>query len=233
MVYRFLSVFFAGFISIILQIALLRKLLSYFSGNELTIGIIIGIWLLGTGFGSYAGRSLKRFGSSFILSGVVASLVVIGFYILRLFYPVGEDISLFSIIIITSFLVLPVSIISGAQFPMAISHAGDSKMVFAIESMGAFTGGLVFTFLLAERVDTVTTILTAGMLSIIIGSAIIMRRFTLFFILAFFSSFLIFVQNKNIYHLSLSFQKMVLKRLSGRNLDLLVPLNQDTVRSRF
>ncbi len=181
--YRFLSVFFAGFISIILQIALLRKLLSYFSGNELTIGIIISIWLFGTGFGSYAGRNMRAFGPSFIISGVVVSVVVTGFYVMRLFYPVGEEISLFSIIIITSFLVLPVSIIAGAQFPMAISHAGNPEMVFALESIGAFTGGLVFTFLLTETLDTITIILTAGILSIIAGSLIIKRILTMAFMI--------------------------------------------------
>ena len=41
-----------GFAAMISQIIVIRELIVLFSGNELTLGIIVGIWLLWTSIGS-------------------------------------------------------------------------------------------------------------------------------------------------------------------------------------
>jgi hypothetical protein len=44
---------------ILLQITVLRLLLSTFSGNELDIGITLSFWLIYVGLGSYMGRKIR------------------------------------------------------------------------------------------------------------------------------------------------------------------------------
>ena len=45
-----------GVSCVITQLALLRELLTVFSGNEIVLGIILGNWFLLTGLGSWLGR---------------------------------------------------------------------------------------------------------------------------------------------------------------------------------
>jgi hypothetical protein len=48
-----------GITSMLLQITVLRLLLSTFSGNELDIGITLSFWLIYVGLGSFTGKKLK------------------------------------------------------------------------------------------------------------------------------------------------------------------------------
>ena len=48
--------FFLGFTLIGAQIILLREFLMIFNGNELVIGLLMAIWLITTGLGSWTGR---------------------------------------------------------------------------------------------------------------------------------------------------------------------------------
>jgi len=48
-----------GITSMLLQITVLRLLLSTFSGNELDIGITLSFWLIYVGLGSYMGRKIR------------------------------------------------------------------------------------------------------------------------------------------------------------------------------
>ena len=57
----FFTLIAVGFASIIVQILLLRELVTVFNGNELTYGISLMIWLAATGLGSYiTGKMIKR-----------------------------------------------------------------------------------------------------------------------------------------------------------------------------
>ena len=51
-----------GFSAVLAQLTLLRELLAAFSGNELVLGVALGLWLLLTGIGAGLGRFL-RFGT--------------------------------------------------------------------------------------------------------------------------------------------------------------------------
>jgi len=64
-----LAVFALGFSAVITQLVLMRELLSAFSGNEIGLGVMLGVWLLVMGLGSWAGRSAARLKSG---AGVLA-----------------------------------------------------------------------------------------------------------------------------------------------------------------
>jgi len=55
------SIFLVGFCSLIAQVVLLREMVVTFYGNELSIGVMLGSWLLWTGLGSLGlGRFARR-----------------------------------------------------------------------------------------------------------------------------------------------------------------------------
>ena len=49
-----------GLSAFLTQLALMRELLSAFSGNELVFGIVLGNWMLLTGIGSTLGKTASR-----------------------------------------------------------------------------------------------------------------------------------------------------------------------------
>jgi len=54
----FIPFIIMGLTSMLLQITVLRLLLSTFSGNELDIGITLSFWLISVGSGSYIGKRI-------------------------------------------------------------------------------------------------------------------------------------------------------------------------------
>jgi spermidine synthase len=167
-------VIITGFISILLQITLLRLLLSTFSGNELDIGITLSFWLLYVGAGSFAGRKINRrhaLSLSFILIALIALPTVFAIKAIRpaLSLAPGEMISLTSTLLSTAFILLPVSFLIGLQFPLAVSYwkdEGTPGRIYGLEALGAFIGGMLFTYVLSSRVDSMALCLIVSLISI-------------------------------------------------------------------
>lgn len=107
----FMPIIIMGITSILIQITVLRLLLSTFSGNELDIGITLSFWLTYVGLGSYTGGKIRlkhAFTLSFIL---VAILVQPTIFIIKAIRPVlslepGEVVS-FTFTILSTALSLP------------------------------------------------------------------------------------------------------------------------------
>src|SRR5450759_3436800 len=49
-----------GMASVMTQLALMRELLCAFAGNEMVLGIALGLWLLLTGLGTSLGRTADK-----------------------------------------------------------------------------------------------------------------------------------------------------------------------------
>jgi len=145
-----------GMTSMLLQITVLRLLLSTFSGNELDIGITLSFWLIWVGIGSYTGVKIKlkyAFVISFILIALLSIPTVLAIKVIRpvLSLEPGEATSLFATIISTALSLLPLCILIGLRFPLAVSYSGGSDAagkVYGLEALGAFLGGVLFTLLL-------------------------------------------------------------------------------------
>jgi spermidine synthase len=148
-----------GLTSILVQIIALRQLLTAFSGNELDIGITLAVWLLTVGLGSSIGnrfRSRHAFGLSFLAVGLLSQLTVL---IISLIHPIfglatGETAPLLTTLFSTLLALGPVCLAIGAQFPLSVAHLnGNAPRAYGLEALGAFTGGVLFTFVLSGRVD--------------------------------------------------------------------------------
>src|SRR4030043_1751516 len=108
----FIPIIVMGITSILIQISVLRLLLSTFSGNELDIGITLSFWLTWVRLGSYTGTKIK-FKHAFALSFIfVALLVQPTIFVIKAIRPIlllepGEVVSFTSTILFTALTLFP------------------------------------------------------------------------------------------------------------------------------
>jgi len=173
-----------GFTSILLQITVLRLLLTTFSGNELDIGITLSFWLIWVGLGSYTG-SKTNIKNAFVLSFILIALFTLPtVFLIKAIRKIislepGETVSFASTIISTSLSLFPLCFIIGLQFPFAVSYSGQSGAagkVYGLESLGAFIGGILFTFLISGRVGSIEVCLFLAFLNILIATYISKKK---------------------------------------------------------
>lgn len=157
-----------GFITLVSQVILLREFLTFFSGNELVIGIILANWMLLTGLGAYLGRYLKddfkRKTWILVLLGLLAFLPIASVLLLHivwhsLFLP-GLTVGVLHVFYYSMFILSPFCIISGVLFTLLskqesiICNQNKIGDVYAWESLGSLIGGLVLNFILIWVLST-------------------------------------------------------------------------------
>ena len=144
----------------------------FFSGNELSIGIILANWLILGAIGSYVvGKRAERSAyklEAFALISILFSLsLLLAIYLTRLLkglmgVSIGESIGFFPMLY-TSFLILAaVSILNGALFTygcqiysrFSSSDASAVGRVYVYETLGTIVGGIACTWLLVLYFDS-------------------------------------------------------------------------------
>ncbi len=157
-------IFFTGLCLLQAQILLFREFLVLSHGNELALGGMLMVWLVGTGLGSLAGgrffpeapgkisSCLLPLGSAFLLLGSI--------FILRccpswLGYSWGEILTLPSWAAIATGALFPLCFISGTLFPLfgQLAKGSSSPLkaiigVYQAEALGAAAGGVLGFFLI-------------------------------------------------------------------------------------
>lgn len=161
-----LSIVVLGISALTTQLVLMRELLSSFNGNELSIGIILGNWLLLSGIGSYTGRHfpvnkftnpIGKLSLLHILIALVPMIEVAAIRMLRdkLFIR-GSLIGITEMVISSFIVLLPFCIISGFFLVIACELASgkySSGKVYIADSIGSSIGGLFFSFILIQVFD--------------------------------------------------------------------------------
>ena len=66
-----------GMASVMTQLALMRELLCSFAGNEMVLGIALGLWLLLTGLGTSLGRTADKLRNPLAVLFTVVSVLSI------------------------------------------------------------------------------------------------------------------------------------------------------------
>ncbi len=167
-----LAILVKGFSGLVAQILLLRELLIVFSGNELSIGIILANWLALGAFGSYVfGRRAER--SSYKLEAFSVITVLFSLSLLTSIYlarilkglmgiSIGESVG-FLPMLFSSFLVLSaVCILQGALFAYccqiysrySVTGASSIGRVYVYETVGTIVGGIACTYLLVPYFES-------------------------------------------------------------------------------
>jgi len=179
-----LSVVLAGFTAVIAQIVFLREFLVVFSGNEITIGLILACWFITGILGSYFlgifSDRLKQAVIVFVSCQLCLSIFLpLGVVAIRLIRPFVH---------LTSGQLLPVTIISAASFIILLPVCAllgflfslgsriyraredmqgiKAGSVYALESLGSAAGGLLAGFLLIRLFNSLEIMVILGLLNI-------------------------------------------------------------------
>ncbi|MEO0092122.1 MAG: hypothetical protein ABIK61_05395 [candidate division WOR-3 bacterium] len=209
-----------GASGIIAQITLIRELLVSFQGNELSIGFVLGNWLLAEALGSYiAGKikiSLNFYRLITISFGLLLPLAVVAAMMLKIIVGnVPGEIITFSVMFIASFIILfPVSFIHGALFPLSVSilttaYHAKSKVpgyVYIFENLGTIIGGILIAFILIHNFSSLQIAFIISIINFIAVAVLIKNIWVfnyvlilVFAVLFFFASSLEYWLNKRNY----------------------------------
>ena len=161
-----------GFSGLVAQILLLRELLIVFSGNELSIGIILANWLILGALGSYlAGRRADRSEltlEAFAVITVLFSLsLLVAIYLSRILkvamgISIGESIGFLPMLFSSLLILSAVSILQGALFTYSCRiyslfssrSAASVGRVYVYETAGTIIGGITCTYLLIPHLSS-------------------------------------------------------------------------------
>jgi spermidine synthase len=172
-----------GFTSVIAQVLLIREFVSTFYGNELSLGLILALWLMWVAVGTWlTGRLRSRFElgrrsyvSSLLVVAMILPLQIALIRALRTLLGVtpGALIGFGSMAWSILLLLAPVCLMLGFQFALG-SHllalrGGTVGHAYVLEGVGAATGGLLFSLLLVRVLDPMQICLGLGALNLAAG----------------------------------------------------------------
>ena len=190
---KYFQIFFLGIFTSITQILLSREFYSTFSGNELSIGILLAFWLLGSGIGNLISKKyIKNFYKTFkylfffnLLYFLLILLVLRRFRLLFNFSP-GEIINIFYILLFSIFFIFPYCLIWGISFATLFFLLKEENVkypeskIYFIETLSATFGSILATFFAIKYFSAFT----------LIGCLLIV--YSIFYLISFKDSFLFF-----------------------------------------
>ncbi|UCF61823.1 MAG: fused MFS/spermidine synthase [Anaerolineaceae bacterium] len=180
-----------GFTFTVTQGLLIRELLVAFFGNELSIGLILGNWLILEALGSgLLGKLADKWGdkpSSFavlqILFALFLPLCLYAAYVSRSIVGAipGEGMGLIPIFWSTFLILTPLALVDGAMFTFGCrafaSLTGRETpsigRVYVFEALGAIAGGLIFTYLFIPFLSSLRIVLVLTGLNLISAALIL------------------------------------------------------------
>ncbi len=140
------------------QVLLLRELLVSFLGNELTLGVIIGNWLLAEALGAWwGGRRERELGAFVSLQILFAMALPVGIIVARTFKIWGGEAAVAGgigeALLQSAWILAPSAFLHGALFPLGCSllrdRGGETKAIvraYLWETLGTVFGGLTVAF---------------------------------------------------------------------------------------
>lgn len=160
------------------QIVCLRELLIVFSGNELSIGIVLANWLVLEAIGAYLGKLVDKIEKKldfFVWTQVLFCVFfLVSIYLTRIIKNIlgvlpGESLNLWQITWTSAFLLSGVSIFHGSLFTIGCriysgfdkssdkdtkEHGTSIGRVYLFETLGSILCGIILTFFLIGRLTS-------------------------------------------------------------------------------
>ncbi len=177
-------VFVSGFAAVLAQTLIVREALALFSGNELVSGILLCFWLVWGGIGSIVFTSIRwrkdpqRLYTTllfFLCLCQILSLIFIRVAPWIFNMPLGEVIDLGTTAILSALTLAPVCVIIGMLFPAA-ARILEPERVYLLEGLGAFTGGLLSSFVFLLILPPFGIMLVSIILVLLSALLIVERR---------------------------------------------------------
>ncbi len=185
-----------GFAGMMGQIVLLREMVIIFLGNELTLGMMLGIWLFGTALGSglfvrwiqNITRTVMLFAWLQIALAVILPLTIICIRSSPALWGMnqGEIFSLLPIVLIPLTTLLPLCLLIGFLYTlgsriyheMTQEEAAAASKVYIYESIGSGVASLLVSIILIRFVDNFQLAVMIGIVSLISGGYLLHRTVT-------------------------------------------------------
>ena len=165
-----------GISSVSVQLVIIREVMSSFGGNELVIGVVLGIWLLFTGLGSALGvplakkeRPERTLFLGHLLIAVLPFAQIAGIRALPLLWVRGEMLGLTSAIGGSATLLIPYCLVGGAMIPLAgslLQEKDTTSKVYVADTLGDIGGGLLFSFVLVYLLSHWDSFVALGLLNL-------------------------------------------------------------------
>ena len=169
-----------GMASVMTQLALMRELLCAFAGNEMVLGIALGLWLLLTGLGTSLGRTTDKLRNPWavlftaqILIAVIPLAQVFAVRALRnVVFVRGAEVGVMGTILSAAILLLPFCIVAGYTLTLACSilnrsgAASGAGRVYVADSLGSVAGGALFSFVLVRYLDHIALLAVPALLNL-------------------------------------------------------------------
>ena len=165
------------------QALMARELMVGFTGNELSIGLVLGSWLALEALGSGASVRLVRHRRVTARSYAALQIALSIFLPISLYCAVnvrrlvgvtlGEGVGLSSILWASLLILLPLGLIDGMMFTVgcqACSTSDPAGRVYVLEAIGGIIGGVIFTYLFIPYLQSIQVVLLLAVLNL--GSAL-------------------------------------------------------------
>jgi spermidine synthase len=179
-----------GFSSVVTQLALLRELWAAFQGNELTLGVVLGNWLLLTGLGAALGRWTghaadaegRLFAGQMFLAVVPLAQVCLVRVWRDVVFVRGADVGLVPAALGSGLVLAPYTVASGYLLTVAVALAAARKgasgigTVYGADSLGSVVGGLCFTYVLVRWFDHFNLLWLAAWVNLALASGLAFAR---------------------------------------------------------
>ena len=168
------------------QLALMRELLGAFSGNEMVLGVALGLWLLLMGVGTWLGRASEKLrnplGALAVIQILVALLPLVQVFLLRTLRNVvfirGAAVGVTETVVATLVLLLPYCVTAGYALTLACSilarEEGPSGIghAYVADSLGSILGGILFSFVFIRFLDHIAILVCPALLNLLLAAAL-------------------------------------------------------------
>jgi spermidine synthase len=166
------------------QLALMRELLGVFAGNEMVLGVVLGLWLLLMGIGAWLGRTSERLRGQFTALAVIQMLVAVlplaQVFLLRALRNVvfirGAAVGVTETVSAAFVLLLPYCLLAGYALTLACSILGREQgpagigRAYVADSIGSIIGGVLFSFVLVRSLDHIAILVCPALLNLLLAA---------------------------------------------------------------
>ena len=172
-----------GVSCVMTQLALMRELLGAFSGNEMVLGVALGLWLLLMGIGAWLGRTSEKLRHPLAALAVIQMLVAVlplaQVFLLRALRNVvfirGAAVGVTETVGAAFVLLLPYCVVAGYALTLACAilareqgPAGIGR-AYVADSIGSIVGGVLFSFVLVRFLDHIAILVFPALLNLAAG----------------------------------------------------------------
>jgi spermidine synthase len=231
-----LSCLILGFTALVGQIVLLREVFISFYGNELSLGILLLVWLFWVGLGALFGnrlcfdkiRAQKNFPFWNFFLGLIAVATILAIRSSKSFLGIlpGETVGFFPLAVYSFFAFFPFCFLLGVLFVLN-SFSWDFpeeklllNRVYFWESAGAFLGGILAVFLLIPHFSNWSIILFLALLNLILSLVLAQEFFNKTKFFSFLAIILLIIFGFKFFSLDRDWEELSLRKV-WRNFVLL------------